>query len=169
MLTNFLNWWDKHRKITEGVSAFLFILQIFHLIWLTVVATIPLLIGGDVVHPDGLFHDVVALFDWTEIPAIIGVSITYIARMRRNFQWKTVIMMLLLHSQWLHILWITDEFVIESMSLGVATLPLWLVWVAILIDYLELPVMYDTLKNYTKFMKRDSGKEVLSVEEISIN
>ena len=53
-----------------------------------------------------------------------------------------------LNSQWLHIFWITDEYVsAELAGAGAASaLPGWLAWVAILIDYLELPVIYDTLK-----------------------
>ena len=52
-----------------------------------------------------------------------------------------------LNSQWLHIFWITDEYVAAELGgSSNAALPGWLAWVAILIDYLELPVIFDTLK-----------------------
>src|SRR3989344_759149 len=52
-----------------------------------------------------------------------------------------------LNSQWLHIFWITDEFVIQYLAgSDIGFLPFWLAWLAIFIDYLELPVMYDTIK-----------------------
>ena len=53
-----------------------------------------------------------------------------------------------LNSQWLHIFWITDEFVVNEFTGNAAesSLPAWAAWLAILIDYLELPVIYDTMK-----------------------
>ena len=37
----------------------------------------------------------------------------------------------------------------ELAGAGAGTaLPVWLAWVAILIDYLELPVIYDTLRKF---------------------
>ena len=66
---------------------------------------------------------------------------------RRGFALKPVLFLLFLNSQWLHIFWITDEFVVASnQNANTGSLPAWLAYVAILIDYLELPVMYDTLK-----------------------
>jgi hypothetical protein len=53
-----------------------------------------------------------------------------------------------LNSQWLHIFWITDQYVSNELAgrAAVSSLPAWLAWVAILIDYLELPVIYDTFR-----------------------
>jgi len=56
----------------------------------------------------------------------------------------------------LHLFWITDEFVIEQfarMGERATLLPLWLAWLAIAIDYLELPVIYDTIRNFSKSLK----------------
>ncbi len=50
-------------------------------------------------------------------------------------------MILLINSQWLHIFWITDEILLEQ-----GILSPFLAWLAILIDYLELPVIFDTMK-----------------------
>ena len=52
----------------------------------------------------------------------------------------------MLNSQWLHLFWITDEIVLEVLAVKTLVyIPAWLAWIAISIDYLELPVMYDTI------------------------
>ena len=57
--------------------------------------------------------------------------------------------MLLLNSQWIHLFWITDEVLVAQFTGTIPVLiPIWLSWVAIGIDYLELPVMYDTIKKF---------------------
>ncbi|MES4787698.1 MAG: hypothetical protein C4294_19945 [Nitrospiraceae bacterium] len=85
--------------------------------------------------------------DYTEIPALISVSLVYINELRKRFHWGSALYLLFLNSQWLHIFWITDEFVVvEFTGTGHGTaLPLWLAWIAILIDYLELPVIVSTI------------------------
>lgn len=62
-----------------------------------------------------------------------------------------------INSQWLHIYWITDEFVLEHITrhVGPSILPVWLAWVAILIDYLELPVIVDTLRKFFASLKKE--------------
>lgn len=60
-------------------------------------------------------------------------------------------------TQWIHLFWITDEFVVDSFT-GNGTntiLPIWLAWAAIPIDYLELPVIYDTMKKFLLTLKND--------------
>jgi hypothetical protein len=70
--------------------------------------------------------------------------------LRKGWNWKSFIFLLFLNSQWLHIFWITDEFVVNEFTgeEAISSLPVWLAWVAILIDYLELPVIYDTMKKF---------------------
>jgi hypothetical protein len=60
----------------------------------------------------------------------------------------------LLALQVVHIFWITDEIVYESL-LGndLITIPLYLTWIAILIDYLEIPVMIDLFHKTFKIRK----------------
>jgi hypothetical protein len=68
---------------------------------------------------------------------------------------RAVLYLALLNSQWLHILWITDEIVVETIAS--ASLFSWIgavAWVAILIDYLEVPVIVDTLRRV--FAKRQA-------------
>ncbi|WP_196300572.1 hypothetical protein, partial [Streptococcus pneumoniae] len=72
-------------------------------------------------------------------------SVLYIYELQKRFSWKPVLFLIMLNSQWLHLFWITDEFVVNQFAgRAVTVLPVWLAWVAILIDYLEVPVMIDT-------------------------
>ena len=67
---------------------------------------------------------------------------------------KTWLYLLLLNSQWIHLFWITDEVVLENFTgEALVPIPFWLAWIAISIDYLELPVMYDTITKTLKFKK----------------
>jgi hypothetical protein len=53
----------------------------------------------------------------------------------------------LLVTQVVHIFWITDEVVYESFfGSDLVILPIYLSWTAILIDYLEIPVMIDLFR-----------------------
>jgi hypothetical protein len=122
--------WTKDRLL-ERLSALLFVTQLVHLVWMTTYV-IPLHLG---------FHPLwsppaapLAIADYFELPAIITTSLLYI----RTRQWR---LLLLVDVQLLHIYWITDEIILTRSTLS----PL-LAWGAILIDYLELPVIFDTIR-----------------------
>ena len=75
----------------------------------------------------------------------MSVSLVYLHALHATgLALRPVLYLAFLNSQWLHIFWITDEFVVGTSGAG--SLPAWLAYVAILIDYLELPVMVDTSK-----------------------
>ena len=144
----FFNWYERNYLINISVAAGLFLLQLVHLYWLTMAVVFDRLFGESLFDPEGVFYALILIVDYTEIPALIGVSLIYINELRKGFGWKPLLFLLFLNSQWLHIFWITDEFVINEFA-GEATassLPAWAAWLAILIDYLELPVIYDTMK-----------------------
>lgn len=42
-------------------------------------------------------------------------------------------------------------------------LPVWLAWIAIFIDYLELPVIYDTIKEFIKALKQNGAAKAFEV------
>ena len=103
----------------------------------------------------------IVVVDYLEIPAIVGTSLVYIFALKKQWNKKDLALLLLLNTQWLHIFWISDEFVLDMFG-GQATasvFPFWLAWVAIGIDYLELPVMYDTTKKFitSLFEKQQYG------------
>lgn len=143
----FWAWYERYYAINVTVAAVLFTLQIMHLLWLyTDVVSVRL--GGDAVFH---FHEgwlsFVVFIDYLEIPAIVTTSLVYINGLRKGYNHRDLLFLFLINSQWIHLLWITDEFVVAALAEGHTTvLPAWLAWVAILIDYLELPVIYATIK-----------------------
>ena len=146
-MRHFWSWYNRHYALNLALAAGLFALQIVHLVWLTV-DPLPLRVLGDVVvELEKPWSWPLLLVDYTEIPALVGVSLVYLNELRSRFAWKPALYLAFLNSQWLHIFWITDEFVVAGDD-GPATvgLPAWLAYVAILIDYLEVPVIYDTLR-----------------------
>lgn len=168
---NFWNWYEKHYVLTVGISGGLFLLQLIHLYWLTVHVVFHKIFGVSLWDPSPIIESILVIVDYTEIPALIGTSLIYINELRKGAQRvKNTLYLIFLNSQFLHIFWITDEFV-EAKFTGapVATiLPLWLAIVAIAIDYLELPVMFETFKKFfeaigkkklKKFFIEDFGKD----------
>ena len=145
----FFDWYERNYTINISVAAGLFVLQLVHLYWLTTDVVFLRLFDESLFNPDGIFYALILVVDYTEIPALLGVSLIYINELRRDgFSWKPLLFLFFLNSQWLHIFWITDEFVVNEFTgeAGVSSLPAWAAWIAILIDYLELPVIYDTMK-----------------------
>lgn len=118
-------------KWLERLAAVLFFTQIVHLVWMSTYA-IPLQWGSPPLWEPP--EAPLALADYLEIPAIVSTSILYI----RTRNWK---MLLLVNVQLFHIFWITDEFVLNRGTLNPV-----LAWIAIVIDYLELPVIVDTVR-----------------------
>jgi len=57
--------------------------------------------------------------------------------------------------QVVHIFWITDEIVYDAFfETRLVEFPLYIAWIAILIDYLELPVMADLFYKIIKGEKK---------------
>ena len=155
--SRFWAWYERHYELNLKISALLFFWQIIHLIWLSIVVVLPRALNYTSPDLPKWFNLVVALVDYTEIPALFSISIIYLFELKKKWSWKNFWLLTFLNSQWLHLFWITDEIVLDAFTskLSVA-LPLWLAWVAIIIDYLELPVMYDTLKKYLALKKKPS-------------
>ncbi len=147
ILENFFAWYKRNYRINLYITAGLFIWQLFHLYWLTADVVMLRLINQSYFELTGIWEILMALVDYTEIPAIILVSVFYIQELQHKFTWKSLLYLLLINSQWLHLFWITDEVVVAQFT-GTAfvAMPIWLSWMAIMIDYLELPVIYDTIK-----------------------
>jgi hypothetical protein len=161
-MNNYLkNIWLKYQdrySLYSGITAGIFLLQIIHLYWLTTHVVSYRLFGASFFKPGEIFQLLIIFVDYMEIPAIVATSVLYIYSLRQKWNIKDFTLLFLLNSQWLHIFWISDEFV-EAALIGGETstiLPVWLAWVAIFIDYLELPVMYDTTKKFfLSLIKKD--------------
>ena len=147
----FWRWYQRHYLAVLVVTTGVFLLQLFHLYWLFTDVVLQRLTGqsyfgqGAVAKMVGLSS---LIADYLEIPTLISASLLYVNELRRKgFTWRAVGFLFMLNTQWLHIFWITDEVVVHYFAGPVA--PQWapaLAWIAILIDFLELPVIYDTLR-----------------------
>ncbi len=168
-MTSFSNrfwaWYERHYTLTLTVTTFLFALQVVHLFWLATHVIALRLVGESFFYTTPLIQTVIILIDYTEIPALITTTLLYLFDLRTTFSWKALLFLVFLNSQWLHLFWITDEFVLDQFQgrPGATVLPMWLAWVAILIDYLELPVIIDTFAKLGKTLRKGNVKEALEV------
>lgn len=147
MVNRFWIWYERNYKLNLVFSTGLFLLQLFHLYWLTThVLGIFFFDQSFFIFPQDLGW-LYALVDYTEIPALISVSLLYIhdLRKKQGSKFKPWLYLFFLNIQWVHLFWITDEIVLEHFQ-GTAPVPIprAVALVAILIDYLELPVMVET-------------------------
>ena len=156
LLNKFWAWYEKHYTLNITVAAGLFFLQLIHLYWLTTHVVSFKLFGLDLFSPPPFWETIIILVDYTEIPAIITTSFVYINELRKRYNFKSILYLIFLNSQFLHIFWITDEFVEARLTGAPETtiLPLWLAWIAIMIDYLELPVIFETLSKAFNEVKK---------------
>jgi hypothetical protein len=147
MWNRFWRWYERHYALNVAIASGLFVLQIVHLVWLSADPIATRVAGESAFHPAGLVRYAIFLVDYTEIPALVTVSLVYVNELRAGRSWRPLLFLLFLNSQWLHIFWITDEYVSNELAgqAAASSLPAWLAWVAILIDYLEVPVIADTL------------------------
>lgn len=142
----FWAWYEKHDTFNLTLSATLFFLQIIHLYWLTTHVVFGRLFGEGIFNPEPFLELLLVLVDHVEIAALIGASVLYVNELRKKFSFQNFLLLIIINSQWLHLYWITDEFIIKQWGEPPVSsaLPSWFVWVAILIDYLEIPVIFDT-------------------------
>jgi hypothetical protein len=152
---SFWAWYERNYLLNVAIASTLFVLQLVHLAWLGADPIAQRLADESFFSPSGLLRYLIYAVDYSEIPALVSVSLVYVNELRRGRAWKPLLFLLFLNSQWLHIFWITDEYV--ASELAGPSLPQWLAWMAILIDYLELPVIFDTLRRLALAM-RVSGR-----------
>jgi len=149
MWSAFWGWYERTYALNVSVALGLFLLQIIHLVWLTGEVAWERMFGYPLFEFAGIWLSIIVVVDYTEIPALLSVSLIYINELRKGWDWKSFMYLAFLNSQWLHIFWITDEFIVTVFSApGETILPAWLAWVAIGIDYLEVPVMVDTTRRF---------------------
>lgn len=147
-MRRFFQWYERHYVANLTITTLLFALQLVHLYWLTTHVVALRLTGESIFTPTPFWQYVIILVDYTEIPALVSTSILYLYQLSQRFSVRYVWFLFSLNIQWLHLFWITDEFVVSQL-LGAPVhqtvfLPAWLAWIALFIDYLELPVIVDT-------------------------
>ena len=156
----FWAWYEKYYLVNVGVSAVLFLLQVAHLYWLATDVIAERLVGVSYFPASETVIVLLLFVDYIEIPTLISVSLIYVNELRKGFNWRSATLLFLLNTQWLHIFWITDELAVSIFTGEQSTvLPVWLAWVAILIDYLEVPVMIDTVWRFVTAPRPKSWTE----------
>jgi hypothetical protein len=145
-----VGFWHRYENLNLRIAFALISLQLIHLYWLTADVVIQRITGESVLGvPQGsLLFIFFIVIDYVEIPALIA-GLTYYAlsiyKHEKNFI-KNSLLLSMLAIQVFHIFWITDDVVYDSFfgsTSGSVEIPYYAAWVAILIDYLELPVIFD--------------------------
>ena len=160
----FWDWYERTYTLNISIALGLFLIQIIHLIWLFGEVVWQKAFGVPLFVFTGYWEILIVLVDYTEIPALVSVSLVYINELRSGWNWKSFLYLVFLNTQFLHIFWITDEFVVTAFNSMGTVLPLWVAWVAIGIDYLEVPVMVDTLKKFLRAMREGRTTHFLKHE-----
>jgi hypothetical protein len=151
-----LNFWTRYENLNLKITFTLISLQILHLYWLTADVVLQRVFGQGYL---GLPKKLLPLFvvvDYVEIPALVSGITFYLFSIFKGEPnpRKNMIFLALLAIQVVHIFWITDEIVYESLlDSDLVKFPLYLTWIAILIDYLEIPVMIDLFYKTFKIKK----------------
>ena len=137
--------YHRYENLNLKITFFLISLQILHLYWLTTDVVLQKIFGQSFfIVPKNLLP-IFVVIDYIEIPALVSGIIYYAYSVRRNkAAAKSYLFLGMLAVQVIHIFWITDDVVYSSFfETSFVQLPYVLSWIAILIDYLELPVMAD--------------------------
>ena len=158
-LFKFWSWYERNHEANVRLVLFIFLWQLIHLYWLTTDVVLLRLTGTSLFTPTPVWQFLIILADFAEIPTLIAATVLYAHALRKKFNWKDTVMLILINSQWLHIFWITDEFVVREFASAVST-SLWLSWFAIALDYLEFPAIFDLSR---QFLRQISGKKVAKV------
>jgi hypothetical protein len=146
LVGKFIDFYHRYENLNLKITFFLISLQVLHLYWLTTDVVLQKLFGHSFFLVPKSFLPIFVVIDYIEIPALISGLIYYAYSVRRNKSSarRSYLFLGLLAVQVIHIFWITDEVVYDSFfNSSFIELPVVLSWIAILIDYLELPVMAD--------------------------
>jgi hypothetical protein len=145
-----VGFWHRYENLNLKIAFVLISLQLIHLYWLTADVVIQRITGESVlgVQQGSPLFIFFIIIDYVEIPALIA-GLTYYALSIYKHEkraTKNVLLLSMLAIQVFHIFWITDDVVYDSFfgsTSGPVEIPYYAAWVAILIDYLELPVIFD--------------------------
>jgi len=147
-LQKLVGFWRRYENLNLKIAFVLISLQLVHLYWLTADVVIKRITGDSAMGltlggPLLIFFIVI---DYIEVPALVA-GLTYYALnvYKREKTAKNALLLAMLAVQVFHIFWITDEVVYSTFfeSSSAVEIPYYAAWIAILIDYLELPVIAD--------------------------
>ena len=145
-----VEFWHKYENLNLKIAFVLISLQLIHLYWLTADIVIKRITGTsalDLSQNSVLFLLVIAI-DYIEIPALVAGLTYYAFSIYKHHKGglKNALLLAMLAVQVFHIFWLTDDVVYDTFfgSSGASVeIPYFAAWIAILIDYLELPVIVD--------------------------
>ena len=84
-MKRFWDWYERHYTLNVTVAAALFTLQIVHLVWLTLDPLWANVFGDPLIVVEKPYSWPLLLVDYTEIPALIMVSLVYLNELRSGF------------------------------------------------------------------------------------
>jgi hypothetical protein len=148
VLRKIVSFYNKYENLNLKIAFFLISLQIIHLYWLTTDVVLLRIFGETFFAFPQIPPLFFAIIDYIEVPALVSGVTFYAMRIyRKGIFSRDTMFLAMLAMQVFHIFWITDEIIYENLIGRVAIgLPIALSWVAIIIDYLELPVMVDLFR-----------------------
>jgi hypothetical protein len=149
LVQKLVGFWHRYESLNLKVAFFLISLQLVHLYWLTADVVVQRITGESALglsQSGPLFLLVIAI-DYIEIPALVA-GLTYYSLTIYKHQKdpvKNLLLLAMLAVQVFHIFWLTDEVVYDTFfgASSAVEIPYYAAWIAILIDYLELPVIAD--------------------------
>jgi hypothetical protein len=152
-----VNFWYRYENLNLKITFVLISLQLLHLYWLTTDVVLQRIYGESFLIFPKAFLPVFVIIDYIEIPALISGMTFYSLSIYKHQKdsWKNSLFLAMLAVQVVHIFWITDEIVYDTFfKTRLVEFPLYIAWIAILIDYLELPVMADLFYKIIKGEKK---------------
>ncbi len=75
LIARFFAWYERNYALNVGIATLLFLLQIVHLHWLTTDVVVARLTGESWFSPSGPLRFFIVVIDYTEIPALLSVSL----------------------------------------------------------------------------------------------
>jgi hypothetical protein len=152
-----INFWYRYENLNLKITFILISLQLLHLYWLTTDVVLQRIYGESFLIFPRVLLPAFVVIDYIEIPALISGITFYSLSIYKHQKdsWKNSLFLAMLAVQVVHIFWITDEVVYDAFfETRLVEFPLYIAWIAILIDYLELPVMADLFYKIIKGEKK---------------
>lgn len=143
-----IGFWRRYENLNLKIALILISLQLVHLYWLTADVVIKRITGDSAMGLtiSGPLLVFFIIIDYIEIPALVA-GLTYYALgiYKHEKTAKNALLFAMLAVQVFHIFWITDEVVYATFfeNSSALEIPYYAAWIAILIDYLEVPVIVD--------------------------
>lgn len=143
-----VGFWRRYESLNLRIAFVLISLQLVHLYWLTADVVVKRITGDSAMGltVSGPLLVFFIIIDYIEVPALVaGLTYYGLSIYNREKTTKNALLFAMLVVQVFHIFWITDEVVYDTFfgTSSAVEIPYYAAWIAILIDYLELPVIAD--------------------------